>query len=129
MILFDYFFYRVAKFFFRKDGTFAPRAVSIVTTVQGMLAGELAVAIMRVVLGFDETARMAKDVSKTAGVVFLALLVLNYARYSNKYYKIADRWIGKEDPNHYRTRGILVVAGIVLPFVIMVYMGTEGYRR
>jgi hypothetical protein len=41
MLLFDYMFYRLDKFLFRKDGSFAPRAISIVTLMQSLILWSL----------------------------------------------------------------------------------------
>ncbi len=124
IVLFDYVFYRVAKFFYRKDGIDAIRAIAVVTIVQGFLAGEVLTIVLRLFFSLDEIAKFSISVSKVGIAVALILLFLNYQRYKGKYWKFADRWRSSESQAQTIQRGWLVVLVILIPYVLLILLGT-----
>ncbi|WP_285010107.1 hypothetical protein [Pedobacter faecalis] len=129
MIVFDYIFYRVAKFFYKKDGIDAFRAVCTVSMIQGLTFGAFVFSILRMIFGLSET---AKHVNSSGGVgiaIGVILLTLNYLRYKGKYWRFAERWKDSETEQQRKLRGALVILAIVLPVFLVFWMGTSGYRE
>ena len=57
---FDYFFYRIAKFYYRKDGSDAIRAIAILSLIQALLVGTTITIILRLIYGYPTVAKHAK---------------------------------------------------------------------
>lgn len=114
--IFDYIYFRLAKFFFKKDGSFAPRAIAIVTLVQSLILWIL----IRFTFNIEDSS-FIREYYKTIVVVFgVSVLVLNYRRYNNKYREYSVRWRGSETSTQRRIRDWLVVLGILISFIISV---------
>jgi hypothetical protein len=128
MIVFDYMFYRLAKFFYKRDGSLAPRAIAIVTLTQVLSIAIVLTLIVRLFFDLDQTAIHAKDAGKIGGVAGIVGLVLNYIRYRKGYSKLSDRWRNAETSEQRRLRGFLVFLGILLPIALMIFLGTSSYR-
>jgi hypothetical protein len=128
MKIFDYFFYRLAKFYYRKDGIDAIRATTILSFVQGAILLELGAIIYRLIYGYSEVAKYAKSASKVGVILTAGLLVINHFLYKNKYWRFADKWRNKETLFQLQIRGWLVVLAILLPFILLLWLGTTGYR-
>jgi hypothetical protein len=47
MVMFDYIFYRIANFFYKKDGIDAYRAISILSVMQSLVIAEVIVILLR----------------------------------------------------------------------------------
>jgi len=128
MTVFDYVFYRIAKFFYKRDGSNAPRAIGIVSVIQILIIGEISFLVLRIFYSLSETAKYSKESSKVGIGIALIALVFNYIRYWGKYRVFANRWIENESVEQKRLRGIFVILSIALPFVLLIYMGTAVYR-
>jgi amino acid transporter len=129
MILFDYIFYRVAKFFYKKDGIDAFTGLCTVGLIQGLTVGVLAFSILRSIYGLSETAKITKGsglIGVSIGVLFL---IFNYLRYKGKYWRFAEKWTDNETQQQKEVRGLLVVMAILLPICLVCWMGTSGYRE
>lgn len=119
MVIFDYIYFRVAKYFFKKDGTSAQRAIAIVTVVQIFLIGTVLFALDRHLLKLG----VSVDVAKYIGVLIAGIiLLLNHIRYKGKYFRYRERWLGREIPKGYKLKGYLVVIAIFIPFLLLLLM-------
>mgnify|MGYP001582875045 CR=1 FL=1 len=119
MNLFEYIFYRIAKFYYKRDGSTAFRAVGILSLIQLMLVVDFFLMIRVLFLHQSDVQGYVKY-GRTIGIVLaIILMVLNYFYFKNKYWRLSDRWREKEseDPT-LRTRGWLVVLAIILPFAL-----------
>ena len=128
MIIFDYTFYRVAKFFYRKDGIEATRAIATVTFIQGALLSAFLVGLLRLFYDLSDIAKFSK-ISSTIGLALTIIIaILNYLHYKGKYWKLANKWKDKETKRQKNFRGIFVIFMILVPFILFFWMGTSGYR-
>lgn len=107
---FDYHYYRVAKFFLRRDGTNALSALLSVTSVQALFIMNIWVAIT---IAIDDKSRKFTPVEKIAFfLMFFVLYYYNHKRYDKRYWKLKERW--KDEPNPQKTiNGIVVVLTLV----------------
>ena len=119
MVIFDYIFFRVAKYFFKKDGSNAQRAFAVVTIVQTLLIGELFFTLDRYLL----VTKISGDTAKFVGIVIAGILLfLNHLRYQGKYFSYRVRWVENENLRAYIVKGFLVIAAILLPCFMMLLM-------
>ncbi|WP_400190946.1 hypothetical protein [Hymenobacter sp. B81] len=111
-------FYRLARFFFRKDGSSASRAIVTVSLVQSFCLNFL----LRVIIGVTDSDFISETPFRkfTNLALFLSFVVLalNYVRYHSRYSALSDRWRNAETPVQKRVRGTLVVAAIIFSFLI-----------
>lgn len=128
MTIFDYIFYRVAKFFYKKDGIDAFRAVCTVSMIQGITLGAIIFSIMRLVDEFPNIIIHLKGSGQIGIVVGIIFLARNYFRYKGKYWHFAERWKNTESAQQRKLRGVLVVIAILIPIFLVFWMGTSGYR-
>ena len=57
MTVFDYVFYRIAIFFYKRDGSNAPRSIGIVSVIQILIIGEISFLVLRIFYSLSETAK------------------------------------------------------------------------
>lgn len=120
MNLIEYIFYRVAKFYYKRDGSSAFRAVAVLSVMQGMLIVDLFLLIRVLFLHQSDVQDYVKY-SRIIGIALAILLIaLNYLHFKDKYWKLSDRWREKEkdNPTLRKTRGWLVIFAIALPFLL-----------
>ena len=120
MRLFEYVFYRIAKFYFKRDGSSAFRTICIISFSQGALLADFFLIVRLLFLQQSDLAGYVKY-SRTIGIVLaLMLMGVNYLFFKNKYWKLSDRWREAEskDPTLRKGRGLLVIAITILPFVL-----------
>ncbi|UXE67867.1 MAG: hypothetical protein KA713_04485 [Chryseotalea sp. WA131a] len=120
MNLVEYIFYRVAKFYYKRDGSSAFRAVAVLSVMQGMLLVDL-LLLIRVLFLHQSDVQGYVKYGRMIGVALAVLLIaLNYFHFRGKYWKLSDRWREKEkdNPALRKTRGWLVVFAIILPFLL-----------
>ena len=127
-MVFDYMFYRIAKFYYKKDGVDAICTLFIVSVIQGLLFGAIVFSVLRALYGLLETAKYTQLAGKIGIVVGILLLVFNFLRYKGKYWRFAERWKDTKTEKQRRIRGILVVVAILFPFLLLFWMGTSAYR-
>ena len=128
MIIFDYIFFRVAKFFYKKDGVDAFRAVCIVSVVQILLLGASFFSILRLIYNLSEISKFTQISVKFGGVFYILLLIFNYYRYKVQYWKFSQKW-NNETFQQRKLRGIMVLGVIFLSLFLVFWMGTSGYRE
>lgn len=128
MIIFDYVFFRVAKFFYRKDGVDAFRAVCIISVIQGLIFGALLFSVLRLVYKMNEISKY-KEISGKFGIALCVILLLfNYFRYKSKYWSFVERW-KNETFQQSKVRGFLVLGIIFFSIFLVFWMGTTSYRE
>lgn len=126
MKMFDYIFYRVAKFFYQKDGIDAFKAICTVSLIQILLLGNITYLFLRIIFGISETSKH-QNIGTLIGLIFgIVLLVYNYFRYKNRYWILAKNWNNSETPTKRKIRGFLVLLAILIPIIALFWMGTSG---
>jgi hypothetical protein len=120
MNLFEYIFYRIAKFFYRGDGSAAIRAVAILSLVQILLVVDFFLLIRILSLQQSDVQGYAKFGRLFGGIIALVIVTLNTFHFRGKYWRLADRWrqAEEENPNLHGLRGWLVILAVILPFAL-----------
>lgn len=128
MRMFDYMYYRIAKFYYKKDGIDAMGAVIILSLVQASLIGELIAIVLRYFYSRIEITNynLPLKASTIGMIVFIAFTIFNYFRYKGRYWRFSDKWREEEKNNSLIMvfRGWLVILAIVAPIVTLILMGT-----
>ena len=92
MNLVEYIFYRVAKFYYKRDGSSAFRAVAVLSVMQGMLIVDLFLLIRVLFLHQSDVQDYVKY-SRIIGIALAILLIaLNYLHFKDKYWVNVKSW-------------------------------------
>lgn len=122
MVVFDYMFYRMAVFFFRRDGSHAPRAVAFVSLSQAFLIFDFVLIIIHQFQVLRDSTLFKDNMALFGAALNLIFLLLNYWRYRRGYSELSDRWRNVESSLQRKIRGGLVVLGVILPFLSMFFL-------
>jgi hypothetical protein len=123
MIVFDYIFYRLAKHYYKKDGRDGTRAIGLLTLVQLYLFMVVFAPIYWNLISVEGKAFFTKFIGKSGFMALgFILLISNYFIYKDKYWKLAERWRGKETPSQLRWRGIGILLAVLFPFWFFILM-------
>ena len=120
--VFDYVFYRTARFFYRRDGRGAIRALISVSTVQGMVPSALLVLLQRHFYTRQQLAPYAKAEAGFFCACLVGLLVRNYAVYPRRYQGLRTRW-NDESALRNTLGGMGVIAAIVVSWLAVLSLG------
>jgi hypothetical protein len=124
MRILDYIFYRIAKFYYKKDGRSAFRAIAIISFLEGALAVNLFLIVRIIFFKQSDFEKYIKYGSFIGVCIGIFLLVFNYFHFKEKYWKLSERWREEErvDLLLRSKRGWLVIVGIVSPFLLYVLL-------
>lgn len=128
MFFFNYIFYRIAQVRFKRDGTTAGTAVTLVSVLQTILLEFIIQPIFMLCFTKDELAIHTKELGWLAGVIFIALLIFNYRRYSDKYHEYEIRWQNENSTTRIY-KGILVFASFILPIVVIIITNNILHKK
>lgn len=111
---FDYHYYRVAKFYYKRDGSDATTALISVSAVQGWL-------VINILLFIKEL--FFQDIELTYGwIVFLTVmigvLIYNKKKYKNKYSELRNRWI-HENSKDKAINGLIIILTIIFSWLLI----------
>jgi hypothetical protein len=120
MIVFDYIFYRLAKYFYKKDGSDAFTAVILVSLIELYLLAAIIAPIIYHFYTKEETASQAKLAGQLSAIPALLLLFLNYRRYKGKYTELKQQWIDKQTPLQRKALGILIGMAVFAPLIFII---------
>lgn len=129
MTAFDYVFYKVAKFFYKRDGIEAARAQAIVTILQSFILIDVFGFILQTVVGLERLSEYVKYSTYIAAALTSVLFIFNHYRYKNKYWRFADKWRNKETTQQKISRICGVLLFVVFLIVVFLYLGTAAYRQ
>lgn len=108
MTLFDYIFYRLAKFYYRWDCRTAITAITGLSFAQACALGWAWVSLLRSAYSRQETAPYSRSFSAVGTGTLVALILLNGWRYHNRYVLLRERWQGEASlPRVLRGIGVL----------------------
>ncbi|PZQ98231.1 MAG: hypothetical protein DI539_29580 [Flavobacterium psychrophilum] len=116
---FDYHYYRVAKFYFKRDGIGAITALISVTSVQVWVL----INILLFVEGlFYNEIEKFKYYKVIYFVIVIGVFLYNRNRYKNKYLDYRERW-KNEDIKLKRNRGVIIIITIILAWSLIFING------
>lgn len=124
MTLFDYMFYRIAKFYYRWDRKTAVTAIIGLSFVQGCALGFVQSLIFRTYFSRQETAPYSKAFGAVGVATLVVLIILNTWRYSNRYVPLRERW-QQEAPGPRFLKGVGVLLLMLLSLASMLYWGVK----
>ena len=122
MVIFDYIFYRVAKAYFKRDGSSAITALISVSTVQCMLPSAFLLLLQKSFYSRESTHTYAKYEALFFVVCLLFALFLNHIKYKKMYFQLRDRWAGESNSDRV-FRGIGVVLTIMFSWASVLILG------
>ncbi|NQZ76081.1 MAG: hypothetical protein HRT61_08220 [Ekhidna sp.] len=125
MKVFDYMFYRIAKRYYKTDGSFAMRGIGIVSLAQVFVLIDTGIIALFPFISFSEFKSLAVfqsiPISNVSVGVVIVLMILNYLRYRGKYSDFEERW-NNEEKSKQRVKGWIVFFGSVLPVVLFFFL-------
>jgi|GEM_PF-6846753 hypothetical protein len=122
MILFDYIWLRVARFYYKWRDSEGFTATGFLSLSQGILIGDIIQVIVKLT-GDSDSFYRSSGMGKIELVITLALLAFNYFHYRKKYWPLRERWRNESYPF---LKGVLVVLALLFPFVLW-YMLVEVF--
>ncbi len=118
----DYIFYRTAKFFYKKDGASAHRALILLSAFQSLVIIEVVSIIFFSFFSREEASRFTSISKFLGGTICVIVFFLNMWKYRGKYMQFRDRW-SNEEIIIKRQRGILLVVVLTIPWLVLVVLG------
>lgn len=111
---FDYHYYRVAKFYYKRDGSDATTAIISVSSVQGWLMVNLLIFLKQLLFGSEKF---------KYGWIFLTLIMIlilfyNYRKYTNKYLEFRNKWVN-EDKRKRSLKGFIIILTIIFAWSLL----------
>lgn len=128
MTFFNYIFYRIAQLRFKRDGTKAGTAVTLVSLLQTILLEFIIQPTFMFLFTKSELAIHSKQLGWLAGLIFIVLLILNYRKYSGKYEEYQAYWQNESSGARFY-KGMLVLLCFILPVVIIIITNNIMHRK
>ncbi|MGK6343058.1 hypothetical protein ACMGDK_12520 [Chryseobacterium sp. DT-3] len=111
---FDYHYYRVAKFYYKRDGADAATALISVSAVQTWI-------IINVLL-FIKELFFQNEKLKYGWIVFLfimiGILIYNKRKYKNKYLELRNKWVS-EKKKEKTVNGLIIILTIIFSWCLI----------
>ncbi|MEI3790167.1 MULTISPECIES: hypothetical protein [unclassified Chryseobacterium] len=111
---FDYHYYRVAKFYYKRDGADATTALISVSAVQTWI-------IINVLL-FIKELFFQNEKLKYGWIVFLfimiGILIYNKRKYKNKYLELRNKWVN-EKKKEKTVNGLIIILAIIFSWCLI----------
>lgn len=120
---FDYIYYRVAKFYFKREGRNSISAILFVTLIQALLIIIILGILYKTVIPQNIVEKMYSFSKPVAMILVGTLSFVNYYKFKNKYFIYKSYW--KNDSKKIEfIKGILVLLSGILPWIPIVLLGT-----
>lgn len=118
--IFNYTYYRITKFYYKKDGSDATTALLTITLILSLFL----ISIEFIISGYFGLDRKIStlEIILILIVMFVFYLILR-KRYENKYSSFREKWI-KETNNKKRLNGFLVILFILSPLILIVIVAS-----
>jgi hypothetical protein len=120
-MIFDYIYFRIAKFFFKRDGSDGVTAISIISLMQACIIVAIIVLILKLTSLFEIAIISGKALGCFSAIIAVALMRVNFLFYKKKYHFLRSKWIN-ESINKKRINGILVIFGILAPILFLLFV-------
>jgi hypothetical protein len=118
----DYIFYRTARFFYKKDGSSAHRALILLSAFQSLVIIEIVFVLVFSFYTREELSQFIIVAKYTGGAVYLVIFFLNMWKYKGKYLNFRDKW-SNEGIKIKRQRGFLLVIALIIPWIVLIVFG------
>lgn len=111
---FDYHYYRVAKFYYKKDGADAVTAIISVSAVQSWVIINFFLFGKEV---FFSDVKVNYDYVFWIGIM-IGFMLYNRKRYKNKYQQLRAKWIHEKKRKKFKN-GIVIILTIILAWTLI----------
>jgi len=123
---FDYFYYRIMKFFFRYPTDRGVRAIFLISLMQSLIVISVVEGCLPLFLGKIEIAEILSQIIWVIGLVVFGLFFVNFLKYQGKYNEFEQHW--KNEPKKTKTiKGLLIITSLLVPFLLYVYVTSRLY--
>jgi membrane protein YdbS with pleckstrin-like domain len=119
---FDYTYYRVTKFYVKWEGRKGVTGIFAVGMLQLLLIGIPINLFTRFGLGVERSDYAGKIAKNAAMLLLIVILILNFKKYYGKFNTYRYKW---ENETHSTLKGYLVILSLVIPWIIIIYIGAK----
>ncbi|SHN30260.1 hypothetical protein [Mucilaginibacter sp. OK098] len=121
---FDYIFYRITQFMFKRDGRTGVTALIFMSLSQAFFLELIINPIIKNFLTKEELAHYSKFIGWFGAIIFVALFLINNKKYKNSYNKYRFYW-KDENTNKRFYKGILVILSLIIPISLYILMNVH----
>jgi len=118
----DYIFYRTARFFYKKDGSTAHRALILLSAFQSLVIIETVLVLVFSFYSREELSQFKIAAKYLGGFLYIVIFFLNMWKYRGKYMNFRDKW-SNEVIKIKRLRGFLLVIVYIIPWIVFIVFG------
>jgi hypothetical protein len=121
---FDYIYYRITQFFFKRDGRTGFTGIAFISLLQTLSVAVVVLEISKQLLTADTRALFSKQFGYLGAGIALFSMVYNYKKYNGKYNKYRFHW--KDETKETRIlKGFYIFLSFLLPIVAIVLFGVH----
>ena len=122
--IFDYVFYRLAKFYYRWDRSSAITAIIGLSFVQNLYVGFKSMIIIKSYYSRIETSAYSKRYALIGSLLLIATIIANFIKYNKTYPAFRERWL---DESRLKSliKGVCVLFFILLPLLGMLFFDVK----
>lgn len=120
MLLFDYVYYRLNKFYYKWDGENGTTSSIGVSMLQSLLIVNTVIVFLKICMSKQQIHNAGDNLKFGYILLFIILNIYNFKfRYHNKYDLFKEYW--KDETKKQKTeRGFMVVLALVLPWLFII---------
>ena len=115
---------RMAKYFFKADGSSANRALILLSAFQGLIIIDLISAFVIFFFTREDTSGYTNIGKILAVAICIIIFYLNMLRYKDKYLHLRDKWVNEEKKVK-QLRGVLIVLALIAPWLVLIIFGVR----
>jgi hypothetical protein len=121
--MFDCIYFRLAHFFFKRDGLSVDTAIFAISIIQFIFL-IIALILLTRMLGIDDVIRAyLRFFSITITVASLGLIPINRKRFKGKYLIFRERWLKKELGARKAIGWFFVILSFMFPLFVLPILG------
>lgn len=120
--IFDYTFYRIAKFYFKRDGSDSITALLTLTLIMFLYFLNIFLAFFEL-LKIDIIGMSTIFEKVTILIIIFFIYLFNKKKYNRRYLALRDKWIN-EEKNKKRINGFFVIFFILSPLLLLVFIAS-----
>lgn len=122
MVLFDYVYYRLNKFYYKWDGENGTTSSIGVSMLQSLLIINTIIVILKICISKQQLQHNGENLKFGYILLFIILNFYNYKfRYHNKYMQLQEYWKNETKEQRIK-RGVCVIMALLIPWVMIIAM-------
>lgn len=123
--IFDYIYYRITQFYFKRDGRTGATAIVAISVVQVMLGIEFVSLLLHLLFDRETNRSFIPTIRPIVAIITILLVIFNYRKYNGTYNKFRFHW-KDETMKKRRIKGAVVVFSLLLPWIPLVVLEILG---